>query len=387
MLLRHAPPPYLYWKSPEGEIWITAGAEQRLHPPDGDWREWLRSEAFTVSPHADLARFVVLGFSPDSAAQDPWTYFPRMELLDPSKGYHVRDGREIFIGLTKEDYPEETSEKPGRPFNEHVGLQIREWGVDEYRRVVDEGLARIRTGDLEKIVLARSVGIDLRTTFDPTRTIAALQHQPHSFGLLYSPDGERFFLSATPERLGRIRDGKFSTMALAGTHPVMDHGDDGSALLGNAKERAEHTYVVDMIRKEAITFCDDNITDTMQVLSLPHVTHILTRIEGRVRSGHGMSDVIAALHPTPAVAGTPRDVASEEIAALEAFDRGLYAGCMGWVDRNGDGDAAVTIRSAVVNAHTATAFAGAGIVEGSAPEEEERETRAKLQTMLDILGS
>ena len=106
-----------------------------------------------------------------------------------------------------------------------------------------------------------------------------------------------------------------------------------------------------------------------------------------MRLDRDLRHVLAALHPTPAVAGTPRDAAMRQIAALEPFDRGLYAGCAGWFFPRGDGDAAVTIRSALVRGTDALVWSGAGIVRESNAAAEERETRAKLQTMLDVLGA
>ncbi|PLX30898.1 MAG: hypothetical protein C0600_07210 [Ignavibacteria bacterium] len=387
-LLRNAEPPFLFWRAPDRETWITAGAVRRWTlPQSADWRQWLREKPFSASPQEQLPRVAVLGFGPAAAAEGEWDHFPMLEVVDPILGYHQSDGQESFIGLDEARFPEEMSAGSGVHVPEQAELRIQDWGAEEYRRIVAEGLDMIHGGQLEKIVLARSVTIDLRPGFDPARAIVSLQHQPHSFSLLYSPDGERFFLSATPERLGRIRDGRFATMALAGTLTSPEGEAQDRDLLSDAKERAEHAYVVDMIRREAGAFCESNIEDSVRLLKLPHVTHILTQFEGRVREGRGMGDVMASLHPTPAVAGTPRDAAVAGISALESFDRGLYAGCIGWVDSSGNGDAAVTIRSAVVNGGSAIAFAGAGIVEGSDPDEEEHETRAKLQTVLDILGS
>lgn len=215
-----------------------------------------------------------------------------------------------------------------------------------------------------------------------------MQLQPHAFSLCYSPDGRRYFLSATPERLGSVHDGEFSTMALAGTLTRSDGAaGDPDALLADAKERAEHAYVVEMIREGISAYCSQLSVEDVRLLDLPHVTHILTRIEGVLSDGYGLNNMIAALHPTPAVAGTPREEACRSITAIEPFPRGLYAGCIGWMDSSGSGDAAVAIRSAVVAGKEAHAFAGAGIVRESDPTEEERETRAKLQTVLDILGA
>jgi isochorismate synthase EntC len=158
-------------------------------------------------------------------------------------------------------------------------------------------------------------------------------------------------------------------------------------LLGDEKERAEHAYVVEMIREAASTFATGTEVQDVRVLELPHVRHMLTQISGQMAPECGMRHLIAALHPTPAVAGTPRAEAMRLIAELEPFDRGLYAGCAGWFVGDGDGDAAVTIRSALVRGTDATLWSGAGIVRHSDAEAEERETRVKLQTMLDVLGA
>jgi isochorismate synthase EntC len=262
--------------------------------------------------------------------------------------------------------------------------------------------------------MARQCRVLLPKPGDIRNIICGMLRQPHSFTVCYSPDGEQYFLSATPERLGRIAGGQFETMALAGTltgngaagnengrdenggrenggrenggrengTAVLSHED----LLTDRKERAEHGYVVDMIREAAGSFASDVTTRDVRVLELPHLRHILTGISGRMHAGFGLRHAIAALHPTPAVAGTPRAEALQLIDALESFDRGMYAGCVGWFLGEDEGDCAVTIRSALLRGSEALLWAGAGIVRESDAAAEERETRAKLQTMLGILG-
>jgi isochorismate synthase len=387
-LRTNAPPPYLYWRSPEGALRLAAGMQSRDVPPPGaDWRTWLRGQS--VAEGRDmLPRVFIMAFDPATQQDDTWEGFPAAEIWRPSVMYCAENGVERFYGLDGNTFPEEGADTAaGGVFPRHGGIQLAFDDAGQYRDRVQAGLLQLQDGALEKIVLARSVHVELSSSFDPLHALSALQ-LPHSFGVCYSPDGEHFFLSATPERLARVEDGSFSTMALAGTMTRAQSGEGArDELLADAKERAEHAYVIEMIR-EALAPCSIALrVDDVRLLTLPHITHILTHIEGQLLEGHGMLDVVSALHPTPAVAGTPRDAATEGIRLLEDFSRGLYAGCVGWVDGAGNGDAAVTIRSAVVHDHSAHAFAGAGIVAGSDPADEEAETRAKLQTMLDVLGA
>ena len=386
-LLAAHPPPYLFWKSPEGEIWITAGLLSQRRPPDGEeWRSWLRRQESTEE--TGLPDILLLAFDPDHAQDERWSGFPSAELFRPAVGYHADADGERFHGCTLEELSLPAGDEVDVAFPEQRSLHVRDWCGDAYRARVSRGLTQLRSGELGKVVLARGVDIDIAPPFDAHHAVTTLQQQPHAFAICYSPDGTRFFLSATPERLGRVRDGSFSTMALAGTMTREDGVRDGySTLLEDAKERAEHAYVTEMIRESMGDIAEEISVDDVHLLELPHITHILTRIEGRLGEGRGMFDVVSALHPTPAVAGTARDTACDTIASLEDFSRGLYAGCIGWADAAGNGDAAVTIRSALVEGSRARAFAGAGIVRDSDAVEEERETRAKLQTMLDILGA
>ncbi len=386
-LLAREQPPFMFWRSPEGEIRIAAGVHA-LHRPahPREWRDWLRGGA--PAQDSDAAPyFVTLAFDPAARQDSPWEDFAAAQLWMPQMSYHAACTEESFINLSPADFPEQAQERHVSAFPEHGAIEIPAWGEDRYRHRVRAGLERLRAPVMEKIVLARRIEVVLRSNFDPVRAITAMQ-QPHSFSICYSPDGKHFFLSATPERLGRVREGRFSTMALAGTMTRDRLEKEGhAALLENAKERAEHAYVTEMIHGALSPFTRDLSTDDVQLLALPHITHILTQFEGTLVQGRGMLDVISALHPTPAVAGTPREEAAEAIRELEDFSRGLYAGCVGWMDSAGNGDAAVAIRSAVVEERTAYTYAGAGIVADSDAGDEEKETRAKLQTMLDILGS
>jgi menaquinone-specific isochorismate synthase len=121
------------------------------------------------------------------------------------------------------------------------------------------------------------------------------------------------------------------------------------------------------------------------LLLLPNVQHLWSPVSAGLPPEMHLLDVFAMLHPTPAVGGQPREAARPDIARLERFDRGLYAGAVGWFDHTGDGEFVVAIRSALMDGAQARLFAGAGIVEGSVPAEEKAETDLKLAALLQAL--
>jgi len=167
-------------------------------------------------------------------------------------------------------------------------------------------------------------------------------------------------------------------------------GDDRrlvAAMAASTKEQNEHGLVVDDVRAK-LSLIADRAPDTTgpEVVRLSTVAHLATTVGCRLRDpAMSALDVAALLHPTPAVAGVPGAAAMAAIAELEGFDRGLYAGPVGWVDARGDGDWAVALRSAMLDGTRARLVAGAGIVAGSDPDAEWEETEAKLAAMRSAL--
>jgi isochorismate synthase len=384
-LTRQHSGPYFFWRSPEGEVLMAAGARWDSQPAQSQtWRSWAMGEC-TADPEMPVVALAC--FTPDAEISSEWKGFSPVQFYQPEVAMHVLDGAVRCWGMEQSDLLGHTGDETV-PGDDPGGLTVHSWDEEAYRNRVERALVLLGQGKLSKVVLSRRNQVSLGRSFDLHDGLQAMLRQPHAFSICYSPDGERYFLSATPERLGRIVDGRFETMALAGTFPHATEAEpDAQQLLSNSKERTEHHYVVEMIRRAAESFANDIEVSEMQVLALPHVHHIMTGISGRMRSGYNLRHVIAALHPTPAVAGTPRQEAQAMIAVLEPFNRGLYAGCIGWFIGDRQGDTAVTIRSALVQDREAFVWAGAGIVSESNPDAEERETRAKLQTMLDILGA
>jgi menaquinone-specific isochorismate synthase len=261
---------------------------------------------------------------------------------------------------------------------------------------VRRALAEIATGRVEKVVLAREVAASFGNPIDIAETLASLgRREPSStvFAVI-SPGGT--FMGASPELLV-ARDGpNVKSIPLAGT--VRRTGDAGSdelevaRMLESAKENLEHRLVVDAVAAKIAAFCGAfEVPGDPEVISLRQIAHLATVLEGSLDGDPlkwpSVLELAVALHPTPAVGGYPTASALELIQSVEPSGRGFYAGPVGWVDANGDGEFFIGIRSAQVHGAFASVHAGAGIVAGSDPVEELAETAAKLETMLGALAT
>ena len=260
-----------------------------------------------------------------------------------------------------------------------------------YAEAVAEAIGRIERGGLDKVVLARTLEVDAGRAIDPRRLLhrlRAVEPQCYTFA---APEGRGVLVGASPELLCSRRGKLVRSMPLAGTAPRAGDPDEdranGEALAASAKDREEHAIVVDAVVEVLEGLCDDLRWDPEPVLEpTANVWHLATRFEGRLRDPDVTAlDVVAELHPTPAVCGTPMQAAGAAIAELEPFDRGAYAGPVGWVDAEGDGEWAIALRCAALRGERATLFAGAGIVAGSHPAAEVEETERKFRAFLDSL--
>ena len=159
-------------------------------------------------------------------------------------------------------------------------------------------------------------------------------------------------------------------------------------LLASEKDREEQAVVVEMLRETLTPVTDRlDIARRPSVVRLRHIQHLATEVRGRLREPAGIVGLVERLHPTPAVGGAPRQLALELIAEGEPLERGWYAGPVGWVDRRGDGEFVVAIRSGVVEGGRASLFAGCGIVADSDPQREWEESLMKLRTLASVLGT
>lgn len=261
----------------------------------------------------------------------------------------------------------------------------------EWDRTVGLFAGAVGRGRIDKVVLARRVVFRAAADLD---VVAALRHlartAPESTTFAFVRDGSTF-LGATPERLVRTAERSFETVAIAGSaargrDPVED-ARFAAALLASEKEREEHAVVVDMLRTSLTPIAEVlQVADTPTILPLRHVQHLATQVTGRLRDKAGLLELARQLHPTPAVGGAPRDVALALITEHEGFDRGWYAGPVGWLGADGDGELMVALRCGLVTGSQATLFAGCGIVADSDPAREWEESRLKLRTMIAAIG-
>lgn len=236
--------------------------------------------------------------------------------------------------------------------------------------------------EAEKVVLARQTDFRAAKPVDGLVLLDALEEAtPHSYHFYFQPEDGLAFVGASPERLYQRNGQHLATEALAGTRPrgTSSEEDDqlGRDLMANDKERREHDYVSRSIRMILSDFCDDLTQEEVGLMQLGHCQHLLTRFQGTLRKHVGDAELLARLHPTPAVGGVPRDIAIRRIRELEAFDRGWYTGPVGWIGRE-QAEFAVAIRSALVHNAVVSVYTGAGIVPGSDPDEEWQELENKL---------
>jgi menaquinone-specific isochorismate synthase len=303
----------------------------------------------------------MVGSSPTTAALE--------ELLDAA------DGAMGAASVTREPLPDAFRLESRRPH-------------EDFLRRVAAAVSEVRSGRIDKVVMAREVLIEANRPLRQGDLLERLRAL-HPSCATFAVDG---FMGATPELLVRRSGTTVESHPLAGTaarsgDPEADRRVE-AALLASDKERAEHRAVVDAIA--------DNLRPAMSELSVPavpgivelrNVSHLGTYITGQLaRSADGglmnALEVLALIHPTPAVAGTPVDLALDYLAKAEELDRDRYAGAVGWTDATGDGEWHLGIRCAIVDGRSARLFAGAGIVADSDPSAELAETQLKLQAFL-----
>ncbi len=352
---------------------------------------WLGGVAFTAGPHGH-----------------PWQEWPDAELRLPRwllewSGDAVRV--QLTLSATEAVQPdlERRLVEEARRWREDNAAQIlvaggtgsRLWPGGQRERAdwtqaVSQTAADIRAGHYDKAVLARSVrvtggGVSLAEVIG---RLVTLFPEAHVFAMR---QGSQWFVGATPERLVSVSGGGVNMDGLAGStaRGRTEEEDERLAqeLRASEKNRAEHRAVVDWI-VETIEGVVTDVTypDHPQIRRLANVQHLYTPIRGRLAKSASVFDLLARLHPTPAVAGVPRARALEVIARRETFYRGWYAGPIGWATPNGDGEFAVALRSGLLSASESVLFAGAGIMGDSHPDSEWAETIWKFEPMLQALG-
>jgi menaquinone-specific isochorismate synthase len=365
---------------------------------DAGLAEWWRAVAAGAEiddpvrlPGTGLIAFGAFAFDPQSSA--------RSVLRVPQLVLGRRGGRSWVTRISHEDEDRSEVSPERTEYGPYWSATLGPGALDPsgYQAAVRGGLEAIAAGEVSKVVLARDLAGSLPAGSDLRRLARSLATgYPDCW--TFAVDG---LIGASPETLVTVSDGTVTARVLAGTTPRGADADADTAaslaLATSAKDQDEHLYAVQSVlaalrpHTSALAASEQPFT-----LKLPNVFHLATDVEGDLSDRSSALDLVAALHPTAAVAGTPTDAALAVIRRLEPFDRGRYAGPVGWVDANGDGEWAIALRCAQFALDDADggdgeriplrAHAGAGIVAGSDPEAELLETRVKFRPIVDALA-
>jgi menaquinone-specific isochorismate synthase len=353
----------------DGHGFVTAGVAARVAPADA-------AALLTSIEHDD--RLGRPGTGPLAVGALPFSPDPSATLLVPSR----------IVGRDAEGRGWVTELEPGLhvpppPAEPPDSFTVRELTSREHwYGAVEEALAAIGRGDLEKVVLARRVEIEADRPFDTRAVLGRLRSQQPGW-FVYSGDG---MIGASPELLVRRRGETVESVPMAGTSTASDPAAV-ERLRASTKDAREHRPVVDAIVAVLEPGCVHlDAVPEPEVAVFSMIAHLFTPIRGVLRApAPDALGLALAMHPTPAVGGTPTPAALDLLDQLEDGPRGRYAGPVGWVDARGDGEWAVALRGAAIDGARAVLLAGAGIVAGSDPDAEWRETEAKLEPMVRAL--
>lgn len=282
------------------------------------------------------------------------------------------------------------------PSESYGGLPVPVFRTDNpdwhgWKHGVERALSSFSESGLGKVVLARRTDFAFEDEPDPLLFVENLRAaMPDCFRFYTEPERGVAFLGATPERLFRRDRRSIRSEAVAGTRPRGESEADDDELredlLTNRKDLSEHVWVRESIREMLEGLCDRLEMDAHpSEMKLAQGRHLVSRVRGRLREGVTEAKVLEALHPTPAVGGHPREEALALIRTLETFDRGWYAGPIGWIGAE-ESEFAVGIRSGFVRGRELSLFFGNGIVPGSTPEGEWEELEHKLAGFTKVFG-
>ena len=270
---------------------------------------------------------------------------------------------------------------------------VEEDASQRYVEGVLQVLEYLAAGDVFQVNLSRGWTARFDAPLDPAALFQRLRgNNPAPFAGIFAGDGWSV-VSASPERLVSVDGDKVETRPIAGTRPRFDGDDDGERireLVGHPKERAEHVMLIDLERNDLGRVCTPGsvvVDELMTVESYAHVHHIVSNVRGTLLPDATPGRVIAAVFPGGTITGCPKVRCMQIVAELEGVCRGAYTGAMGWLNRDGDMDLNILIRSGEVEGHELRFRTGAGIVIDSDPQRELDETRAKARGMLRALGS
>jgi menaquinone-specific isochorismate synthase len=399
--------PKTYW-SGRGErtgIAAVGAADVRVKGVSGG--EGSLSELLAALPDVGNSGARYYGGARFDARREPdaeWAPFAAYHFVLPRFELHVGHSettlvcnlvlpRDAHNGLEIREQIEDLSLSVG-PFGASLPIPVRREDSPDFRgweRNIERALRAFSEGHLGKVVLARRAEIGFDGDLDATLLLEGLKEAtPNCFHFYTEPEAGVAFLGASPERLFSRVGNLVVSEAVAGTRPrgLSSEDDDGlrEDLLHSAKDRSEHIFVRTGIEEALAPLCEElDFDGEVAEMKLARGRHLKSMVRGTLKDGVTDAGLLEALHPTPAVGGHPRDGALAEIRDLEPFDRGLYAGPVGWFGAEAS-EFAVGIRSALVRGRTLDLYSGAGIVSGSVPDEEWAEIENKISDFTGMFG-
>lgn len=396
----------IYWSGREdGRRVAAAGVADLLSQRSPGGQDSLRGQIEETLSKSGARYYGGLRFDPGAEPDGAWAAFgawrfvlPRMELVAGEVGTELacnllplRDADRV------EEIVAEILESPlpsGKPDGDLPLALSRQDTPDRagWDANISHALSAFRRGELDKLVLARRAEFEFAGELDPELVLANLEATtPGCFHFGFRPGADAaIFVGASPERLYRREGREITSEAVAGTLPRGDSTGNDEALrdrlLGSDKDRREHGYVREGIRDSLAGLCDElEVEDGVSEMKLSSRRHLVSGIRGTLREGVTDADVLAALSPTPAVSGYPDEAARSFLREAEPFDRGYYAGPIGWIGADA-AEFAVGIRSGLVDGNRLALYSGAGIVEGSTADGEWREIEQKISDFASVLG-
>ncbi len=391
-----------YFSTPAGESRAGLGvAWEAVRSGPSRFLELDRAAAAFGDLPEPFRLFVGFAFSPDGPTTDDWRGYGGAVAVLPRLAVGRTGGEGwLMAALPPSADPASVAEllgsldAPGIPEPPDPGPHsiASHPSPAEWRGAVADAVASIRAGSMDKVVLGRSVVVTAETPsapFDLAAHLAAAYPQCYAFGW---QSGDAAFIGASPELLLDKTGPTVRLNPLAGSAARGEGEDDdrwlGEALMASAKDRREHAIVVDDIRERLGPFTEElSVPDKPSLRRMATVQHLSTEIVGSLGDDASPFQLLDALHPTPAVGGTPRPAAVAFIDKVENLDRGWYTGGIGWATPSGDCSLALSLRCALIRGVSARLYAGAGIVADSDPEGELVETRLKLRPLLELLSA
>lgn len=406
-----------FWRSSSRKLSFTGVGkadtletdEERFTQTEDQWKALLEN-AFVDNPYegvpgTGIVAFGGMSFDPLEERTALWEKFNQSQFYIPEIMVTEFDGNyylTLNIVLNKSDDAEAVADRlrkvsqtflNGQPYSEQ-NLQIEkevEFDPEKWKASVKTATEEIKAKKAEKIVLAREVRLHFNGEVNIASVLEQLiETQQTSYIHAFESDGD-CFIGATPERLVKVENKNLLSTCLAGTAPRGKTEEEdqkiGYQLLHDEKNLREHDFVVQMIKNALSNSCTDvDIPEKPVLYPLKNLQHLYTPVTGQLKEGYTIFDVVEALHPTPALGGTPTVESLAFIREHELLDRGWYGAPLGWVDSNNNGEFVVAIRSGLIQGNEASLFAGCGVVADSDPELEYEETKIKLLPMLNVLG-